>query len=115
MKESTIESKARTHALTLGYACYKFKSDNNRAVPDRLFINRHGVTIYIEFKAPGKKPSDAQKRKAKEMGWPVTPIFWADDLAVAKMILGACEGWQMTHRAGAMGNLIDLKYTCFDL
>ncbi len=115
MKESTIEGKARKYALEQGIACYKFKSDNNRAVPDRLFINTWGVTFYIEFKAPGKKPTEAQKRKAIEMGWPKTPIFWADDLEVAMDIIYACATWKMPHTSKALMGDVPVKYTCFDL
>ena len=117
MKESTIENDGRKYALELGMVSYKFKSVNNRAVPDRLFINRQGVTFYIEYKAPGEKPSDAQKRKAKEMGHPVTPIFWADSKEVSRFIIKELSSIRMTAHINAwlIRTGLDKKYTCFDI
>ena len=117
IKESTIENDGRKYALSLGIACYKFKSDNNRAVPDRLFINQYGVTFYIEYKREGQKPTDQQKRKAKEMGHPMTPIFWADSKEVSRQIIDLCADLQIPRGliSTALVCGLDEKYTCFDL
>lgn len=40
----------------------KFASPANRSVPDYIF-GRDGFTLFVEFKSPGKKPSDAQREE----------------------------------------------------
>src|SRR5690606_39994438 len=62
----------------------KFKSPMNRGVPDRIFmrgrLGENGVTpqlVYVEFKAPGKKPTEQQAlvhKQYREMGFPVWVI-----------------------------------------
>ena len=58
--EAKIEDKSRKAAIAAGCLCYKFTSPSNRSVPDRLFITPTGRTFYVEFKAPGKKPTPLQ-------------------------------------------------------
>ncbi len=82
--------------MSIGYVFQaKFKSVSNRAVPDRLFINGYGVTIYIEFKATGKKLSGAQDRKAVEMARGTTPVFWVNGLEDARHLLDICKDWKL--------------------
>lgn len=45
----------------------KFVSPNNRGVPDRIFLFPGGHTLFVEFKAPGKKPTALQDRKHEEL------------------------------------------------
>ena len=59
MRESLIEKKVTKHAQSLGWLAYKFSSPSNRAVPDHLYI-KNGITVYIEYKAPGKLPTKLQ-------------------------------------------------------
>jgi len=40
----------------------KFASPGNRSVPDYIFL-RGGDTLYVEFKAPRKKPTEAQQNE----------------------------------------------------
>ena len=86
MKESTIEKNAWQYAETLGLFQAKFKSEHNRSVPDRLFINYMGLTFYIEFKATGKEATDNQKRKHRDMH---APVYTCDSFAKAKEVINA--------------------------
>ena len=54
--ESTVCNTARKH----GWLVRKFASPGRRGVPDRLFM-RNGVSLFIEFKATGKRASHQQK------------------------------------------------------
>ena len=60
VRESAIEAKTVAHAKRKGMLSYKFSSPGNRGVPDRIFLYR-GIAFFIEFKAPGKKPSKLQR------------------------------------------------------
>lgn len=61
MRESAIEKKVCDRARKLGYYVRKFVSPQQRGVPDRLFISPGGKVFFIEFKAPGKKPTPLQE------------------------------------------------------
>jgi len=59
MRESAIETTVSRYATTKGWLAYKFSSPNRRGVPDHLYL-KDGKTIFIEFKAPGKKLTKLQ-------------------------------------------------------
>lgn len=59
IREKDIEKKVCDLAKKAGWLTYKFVSPSQRGVPDRIFI-RQGTIIFIEFKAPGKKPTQLQ-------------------------------------------------------
>ena len=71
MKESDIESRVCYYAKTrYDMLTDKFTSPNRRSVPDRIFNAHNGHTFFIEFKAPGRKPTaqqlrDHQRRRAR--------------------------------------------------
>lgn len=62
MLEKTIEKKLCQRIKALGGECEKFTSPGRRSVPDRLVILPGGKIIFVELKAPGKKPTDNQLR-----------------------------------------------------
>lgn len=62
MLEKTIEKKLCQRIKALGGECEKFTSPGRRSVPDRLVTLPGGIMIFIEVKAPGKKPTDNQSR-----------------------------------------------------
>ena len=59
MLEKQIESYFIAQCKKLGILQYKFTSPSCRSVPDRLLIHK-GKTVYIEFKATGKTPTEKQ-------------------------------------------------------
>ena len=66
MRESKIEKTICDFAKARGWKARKYKTENDRSAPDRIFLRR-GVAIFIEFKAKGKKPTKAQWKKIKEL------------------------------------------------
>lgn len=58
-RESEIEKKVKAYAVKKGYLVRKFTSPGRVAVPDDIFM-KDEVVFFIEFKAPGKKPTKAQ-------------------------------------------------------
>lgn len=66
MRESTIEAAANRLAKKLGWWERKFKSPGRRSAPDRIYA-KNGHVFFIEFKAPGKRPTPLQLREHKRM------------------------------------------------
>jgi len=61
VKESTIEEYFRKQCVKRGWLCEKFTSPSKRSVPDRV-VTMPGRIIFVELKAPGKKPTELQKK-----------------------------------------------------
>ena len=62
MLEKKIEEALVRRVKSLGGMAEKFTSPGRRSVPDRLCTLPGGITIYVELKAPGKKPTPKQQR-----------------------------------------------------
>ena len=62
MLEKTIEQALVKRVKALGGLCEKFTSPNRRSVVDRVVTLPNNRVIWVELKAPGKKPSKAQLR-----------------------------------------------------
>lgn len=62
MLESKIEAALIRRVKALGGLCEKFTSPGRRSVPDRIVTLPGGRVIFVELKAPGKVPTENQKR-----------------------------------------------------
>lgn len=60
MRENTIETYLRDRVKAIGGKAYKFVSPGNDGVPDRLVCLPGGRAVFVELKAPGKKPTRLQ-------------------------------------------------------
>ena len=89
MNETTFETKCKKHAKGLGWLSYKFKSPSRRGLPDQLFINKLGFTIYVEFKNPNGKGvlSPLQARTHKTMRGNNARVYVCKDFEHFKRIL----------------------------
>lgn len=77
MLEKTIESALVKRVKALGGMCEKFTSPSKRSVPDRIVTLPGGRIIFVELKAPGKKPTPKQEfdhKRRREMGCDVRVI-----------------------------------------
>ena len=90
MKESTIESKTVNYAKSKAWLVYKFTSPANRAVPDRIFIRR-SIVFFIEFKAPGKKPTKLQKKVHNDINFHKFFVYVVDNLHFGKLVIDSFE------------------------
>jgi Holliday junction resolvase len=66
IRERDIERKACDLAKEAGWLVFKFVSPAQRGVPDRIFI-RQGRIVFIEFKAPGARPTKLQWRMIERL------------------------------------------------
>ena len=62
MLEKVIEAVFVRRVKELGGMCEKFTSPGRRSVPDRLVTLPGGRIVFVELKAPGKKPTESQER-----------------------------------------------------
>lgn len=88
MLEKEIEKKIATYAKLQGWNTYKFSSPSNNGVADRIFI-RKGVTLFLEVKRPGNKPTALQKKFLRDMRAQHTLAFWTDKLVAVMDILSS--------------------------
>lgn len=65
MRESRIEAKLKSEVERIGGMCWKLESP--AGVPDRLVILPAGRNIYVETKAPGKKPRALQLKRHRDL------------------------------------------------
>jgi len=91
--EKDIERLVCEYAKKRHWLFFKFKSQNQRGVPDRIFVLPCGRVIFAEFKRPGKKPTDLQLHvhdKLKRQGCTVWVI---DNLTTGKQLIDAAT-WE---------------------
>lgn len=62
MLERDVERALVRRVKVLGGLCEKFTSPGRRSVPDRIVTLPGGRIIFVELKAPGKRPTDLQTR-----------------------------------------------------
>jgi hypothetical protein len=86
MLEKQIEKKVCDYAKSKGVMVYKFTSPAHFAVPDRMFIF-NGKVWFIEFKAPGKKPTAPQTREINRLLTAGISVYVIDDVIVGKGVI----------------------------
>lgn len=64
--EAVIERYLQRHCKEAGILCWKFISPSNAGVPDRVLMF-NGRVVFVELKAPGKKPRPLQVQRHEEM------------------------------------------------
>jgi len=80
--EKDIENALVRRVKTLGGTCEKFTSPGRRSVPDRIVTLPGGRVVFVELKAPGKKPTELQGRdhaRRRALGCDVRIIDSKDD------------------------------------
>lgn len=66
--EKDIEGYLYRACKKQGWLCEKFTSPNKRSVPDRIVSLPGGRVVFVELKAPGKKPTELQLMDHKIRG-----------------------------------------------
>src|SRR5690606_2325720 len=67
MREASIERKLRREVAKRGGRALKFISPGWSGAPDRLVLLPGGKIIFVELKAPGKKPRPLQLKRHEEL------------------------------------------------
>ena len=79
MLESKIEVYLIKRCKEIGALCDKFTSPQRRSVPDRL-ITFNGRVLFVELKATGKKPTEAQVRDHERRRAAGAEVVWLDNI-----------------------------------
>lgn len=67
MEESKIEKRLKKEIQLIGGKALKFVSPGVSGVPDRIVLLPSGRIVFVELKAPGKKPRAIQEYRANEL------------------------------------------------
>lgn len=59
MRESTVEAALSRECRLRGFLCLKL-APSTPGVPDRLVVLPGGASVFVEVKAPGRRPRAAQ-------------------------------------------------------
>jgi hypothetical protein len=82
VRESVVEKKVCKAARANGWWVLKLNIIGMIGFPDRLLLGPGGRIMFIEFKAPGRKPRASQVRiinKLRELGFEVYVIDNIED------------------------------------
>ena len=95
MLERDIEAYLVKRCKEIGALCCKFTSPQRRSVPDRL-ITFSGRVLFVELKATGKKPTEAQVRDHGRRRAAGAEVVWLDSCeAVSRVIADLLGEWKM--------------------
>lgn len=79
MKEKHLENELKKSVENLGGICWKLVSPGVAGVPDRICL-KAGRVIFVELKAPGKKPRPIQNRRIKQLQGQGFQVFVIDSV-----------------------------------
>jgi Holliday junction resolvase len=86
VRESTIEREVCAYAKTKGCLTLKLSGQNQKGQPDRMFLFS-GRVLFVEFKAPGKKPTALQARWLDRLTDHTFHTACCDDIEVGKRLI----------------------------
>jgi len=79
MLERDIEKHLTVRCKKEGILCEKFTSPQRRSVPDRILTYK-GIICFLELKATGKKPTEAQERDHIRRKAHGAFVLWTDSI-----------------------------------
>lgn len=97
MLERDIEAYLVKRCKEIGALVDKFTSPQRRSVPDRIIIYG-GRVLFVELKATGKKPTEAQVRDHERRRAAGAEVVWLDSCdAVGWVISSLRERYPIGH------------------
>lgn len=88
MLERDIEAYLAKRCKEIGALADKFTSPQRRSVPDRM-ITFNGRVLFVELKATGKKPTEAQVRDHERRRAAGAEVVWLDSKEAAEHLMSA--------------------------
>jgi len=92
MLEREVETYLRDQVKALGGVAFKFVSPGNDGVPDRLVCLPGEIMIFVELKAPGKKPTPLQERQIERLDRLGFTTFVLDSKEAVDQFIRTCRG-----------------------
>jgi len=90
MLERDIEAYLVKRCEEIGALCDKFTSPQRRSVPDRM-ITFGGRVLFVELKATGKKPTEAQVRDHERRRAAGAEVVWLDSKEGVEAVIRSLE------------------------
>lgn len=87
MRESTIEDYLTRRVAEAGGETRKVRWIGRRGAPDRLIL-LPGRSAWVELKAPGEKPTEAQTREHRRLSASGQRVFVVDSFEMVEAIVG---------------------------
>lgn len=87
MREKYIESKLRDKVKQRGGKAVKFVSPGCNGMPDRILLLPGGRVVFAEVKAPGKKPTPLQEKRAKELRELGFKVYTVDSVEAVQQLV----------------------------
>ncbi|SPA25918.1 VRR-NUC domain protein [Cupriavidus taiwanensis] len=91
MLESKIEAHLVKRVKEIGGKAYKFTSPQRRSVPDRLVLMPGGRATFVECKASGQRPTDAQAREHARLWALGFPVLVVDSIAAVEAFVSGAQ------------------------
>ncbi|MGK2309281.1 VRR-NUC domain-containing protein [Cutibacterium sp. V970] len=88
MNEHHIEQALKTAVEADGGLCWKLVCPGTTGVPDRLCL-MGGQIVFVEVKAPGKKPRPIQRRRMDQLAAHGFKTFVVDSIDGIREVLDA--------------------------
>ena len=88
--EKVFERTLSKYVEDIGGMAVKLLSQFLRGLPDRMFLLKGGIVIFVEFKSTGKKPAKIQEyihKKIQDLGFPVLVVDSVETYEKAKSII----------------------------
>ena len=88
--EKTLEARLVREIETRGGMALKYTSQFHRGIPDRICLLPGGLSVFVELKSTGKKPTKLQQHaleRLDQMGHPNCVIDCTEDLEKLLQIL----------------------------
>lgn len=81
-----VQDRCVTHARGQGWLARKFKSPMRNGGTDYIF-GKAGRVIFVEFKAPGKEPTELQAEEHGKLREAGLTVYWFDNVDEFKRVL----------------------------
>lgn len=91
MRERDIEGKLAKAVKRKGGMCPKLVCPGFDGMPDRLVLLPGGKVIFVEVKAPGRKPRPLQVKRHTQLRSLGFPVYVIDDPGQISEITGEVE------------------------
>lgn len=82
MREATIEKAVCEWAREHGLIVVKLSGPNAKGQPDRMFLSK-GNAVFVEFKAPKKRPTKLQEKWLGDLLFEGFDAAWFDNAPAA--------------------------------
>ena len=87
MREQCIERQLVRQVHKLGGIAMKFVSPGTAGVPDRLLLFPGGKAVFVETKAPGRKPRPLQKYRHEQLRNLGFKVYVIDEMKQIREVL----------------------------